>query len=137
MRISDWSSDVCSSDLSITLEPGGQFELSGAPLETIHQTCIEVNTHLKQIREIGKEIGIAMMGMGFQPKWHRDEIPVMPKGRYGIMRSYMPKKGKLGLDMMFRRSEEHTSELQSLMRISYAVFCLNKKRKYSIQQHNN
>src|SRR3546814_340210 len=102
MRISDWSSDVCSSDLSITLEPGGQFELSGAPLETIHQTCIEVNTHLKQIREIGKEIGIAMMGMGFQPKWHRDEIPVMPKGRYGIMRSYMPKKGKLGLDMMFR-----------------------------------
>src|SRR3546814_3927776 len=107
MRISDWSSDVCSSDLSITLEPGGQFELSGAPLETIHQTCIEVNTHLKQIREIGKEIGIAMMGMGFQPKWHRDEIPVMPKGR---------------------RSEEHTSELQSLMRISYAVFCLKKKK---------
>src|SRR3546814_11257210 len=95
MRISDWSSDVCSSDLSITLEPGGQFELSGAPLETIHQTCIEVNTHLKQIREIGKEIGIAMMGMGFQPKWHRDEIPVMPKGRYGFMRSYMHKKGKL------------------------------------------
>src|SRR3546814_11148767 len=102
MRISDWSSDVCSSDLialvqdgqSITLEPGGQFELSGAPLETIHQTCIEVNTHLKQIREIGKEIGIAMMGMGCQPKWHRDEIPVIPKGRYGIMRSYMPKKGK-------------------------------------------
>jgi len=87
---------------SITLEPGGQFELSGAPLETIHQTCIEVNTHLKQVREIGRDAGIAMMGMGFQPKWRRDEIPAMPKGRYGIMRSYMPKKGNLGLDMMFR-----------------------------------
>lgn len=87
---------------SITLEPGGQFELSGAPLETIHQTCIEVGTHLKQVREVGQELGIAMAGIGFQPKWRRDEIPVMPKGRYGIMRAYMPKKGNLGLDMMFR-----------------------------------
>ena len=87
---------------SITLEPGGQFELSGAPLETIHQTCIEVGTHLKQVREIGSELGFAMMGLGFNPKWRREDIPVMPKGRYGIMRAYMPKKGKLGLDMMLR-----------------------------------
>lgn len=87
---------------SITLEPGGQFELSGAPLETIHQTCIEVSTHLKQVREVGSEAGIAMMGLGFNPKWRRDDIPVMPKGRYNIMRAYMPKKGNLGLDMMLR-----------------------------------
>lgn len=87
---------------SITLEPGGQFELSGAPLETIHQTCIEVSTHLKQLREIDSEIGVAMMGLGFNPKWRRQDIPVMPKGRYGIMSAYMPKKGNLGLDMMFR-----------------------------------
>ncbi|WP_341910895.1 glutamate--cysteine ligase [Ferrovibrio terrae] len=87
---------------SITLEPGGQFELSGAPLETIHQTCIEVSTHLKQVREVGDETGIAMMGLGFNPKWRREDIPVMPKGRYNIMRAYMPKKGNLGLDMMLR-----------------------------------
>lgn len=87
---------------SVTLEPGGQVELSGAPLETIHQTCIEVGTHLKQIREVGNEIGIAMAGLGFNPKWKREDIPWMPKGRYNIMRAYMPKKGKLGLDMMLR-----------------------------------
>lgn len=87
---------------SITLEPGGQFELSGAPLETLHQTCIEVNTHLKQVHEIGQELGFAMMGLGFNPKWRREDIPMMPKGRYGIMSAYMPKKGNLGLDMMFR-----------------------------------
>jgi len=87
---------------SISLEPGGQFELSGAPLETIHQTCIEVSTHLRQVRELGQEIGFGMTGLGFQPKWRRDETPVMPKGRYGIMRAYMPKKGNLGLDMMLR-----------------------------------
>ncbi len=87
---------------SVTLEPGGQFELSGAPLETIHDTCIEVNTHLAQVKEIGAEIGSGMLGLGFNPKWARADIPVMPKGRYGIMMAYMPTKGSLGLDMMFR-----------------------------------
>ncbi|MBP7065627.1 glutamate--cysteine ligase [Ferrovibrio sp.] len=87
---------------SITLEPGGQFELSGAPLETIHQTCIEVSTHLKQVRQVGEEMGIAMAGLGMQPKWRRADIPMMPKGRYKIMTEYMPKKGNLGLDMMYR-----------------------------------
>ncbi|MEL3890582.1 glutamate--cysteine ligase [Ferrovibrio sp. MS7] len=87
---------------SITLEPGGQFELSGAPLETIHQTCIEVSTHLRQVREVGQELGIAMAGLGMQPKWRRADIPMMPKGRYKIMTEYMPKKGNLGLDMMYR-----------------------------------
>ena len=87
---------------NITLEPGGQVELSGAPLETLHQTCAEVHRHLRQVKEVGAELGIAMMGLGFQPKWTRDDIPWMPKGRYKIMRDYMPKVGSLGLDMMTR-----------------------------------
>ena len=87
---------------SVTLEPGGQFELSGAPLETIHETCIEVNNHLKQVKEVGAEIGSGMLGLGFNPKWRRADVLMMPKGRYGIMSSYMPKMGSLGLDMMLR-----------------------------------
>jgi glutamate--cysteine ligase len=87
---------------SISLEPGGQFELSGAPLETIHQTCAEVGQHLKQVREVTEELGLGMLGMGFDPKWRREDIPWMPKGRYEIMRAYMPKRGRLGLDMMLR-----------------------------------
>jgi glutamate--cysteine ligase len=87
---------------NVTLEPGGQFELSGAPLRHIHQTCSEVHQHLAQVREVADPLGIGMLGMGFQPKWRRDEIPWMPKGRYKIMGAYMPKVGKLGLDMMLR-----------------------------------
>jgi glutamate--cysteine ligase len=89
---------------NITLEPGGQFELSGAPLVTLHETCNEVNEHLDQVRAVGRELGVAMMGMGFNPKWARADIPWMPKGRYKIMGDYMPKKGTLGLDMMLRTS---------------------------------
>ncbi|WP_282607540.1 glutamate--cysteine ligase [Pelagibius sp. Alg239-R121] len=87
---------------SITLEPGGQFELSGAPLENIHQTCDEVHTHLAQVKEVAEPLGVHMLGVGFQPKWGRSDISWMPKGRYKIMGSYMPKKGNLGLDMMLR-----------------------------------
>ncbi len=87
---------------SITLEPGGQFELSGAPLETIHQTCDEVHRHLTEVKHVAEPLGVGMLGMGFQPKWARDDIPWMPKGRYKIMRDYMPKRGDLGLDMMLR-----------------------------------
>ncbi len=87
---------------NITLEPGGQVELSGAAVETLHQTCVEVNSHLAQVKEIGAELGTGMFGLGFQPKWRRDEMPWMPKGRYRIMRDYMPKRGSLGLDMMMR-----------------------------------
>lgn len=87
---------------NITLEPGGQVELSGAPLTSIHQTCAELNTHLVQVKEVAAEIGVGLLGMGFDPKWRRDEVPWMPKGRYRIMREYMPKKGRLGLDMMLR-----------------------------------
>ncbi|XP_021291113.1 glutamate--cysteine ligase, chloroplastic [Herrania umbratica] len=87
---------------SISLEPGGQFELSGAPLETLHQTCAEVNSHLYQVKAVAEEMGIGFLGIGFQPRWGIKDIPVMPKGRYEIMRNYMPKVGSLGLDMMFR-----------------------------------
>ncbi|CAI0414404.1 unnamed protein product [Linum tenue] len=87
---------------SISLEPGGQFELSGAPVETLHQTCAEVNSHLYQVKAVAEEMGIGFLGIGFQPKWGIKDIPIMPKGRYDIMRNYMPKVGTLGLDMMFR-----------------------------------
>lgn len=87
---------------SITLEPGGQFELSGAPLENLHQTCDEVHTHLAQVKEVAQEIDAGFLGLGFNPKWRREDIPVMPKGRYEIMMRYMPTRGSLGLDMMLR-----------------------------------
>ncbi len=87
---------------SITLEPGGQFELSGAPLETVFQTCEEVSRHLRQVREIADPLGISFLALGFSPLWTLAEIPRMPKSRYDIMTAYMPKVGKLGLDMMYR-----------------------------------
>ena len=87
---------------SVTLEPGGQFELSGAPVSTLHQTCGEVNSHLYQVKAIAEELNVAFLGMGFDPKWDIAEVPMMPKGRYKVMREYMPKVGTLGLDMMFR-----------------------------------
>ncbi|MBT8059989.1 MAG: glutamate--cysteine ligase, partial [Gammaproteobacteria bacterium] len=87
---------------SITLEPGGQLELSGAVLDNIHQTCTEVNTHLKQVRAISEPLGIAFLGMGFQPLWPREDMEWMPKARYRIMRDYMAKVGTLGQDMMSR-----------------------------------
>ena len=87
---------------NISLEPGGQFELSGAPLNTVHDTCEEVHEHLDQVREIGDMLGIGFLGLGASPVWTRAETPVMPKGRYGIMAPYMDKVGKYGRDMMFR-----------------------------------
>ncbi|HJT98029.1 MAG TPA: glutamate--cysteine ligase, partial [Rhodanobacteraceae bacterium] len=87
---------------SVTLEPAGQLELSGAPLETIHGTCCEVDKHLKEVKAVADELGLGFLGMGFQPKWRREDMPWMPKGRYAIMRRYMPLVGSLGLDMMTR-----------------------------------
>lgn len=87
---------------SVTLEPAGQLELSGAMLECIHDTCSEVGGHLKEVKSVADELGLGFLGMGFQPKWRREDMPWMPKGRYKIMRDYMPKVGKLGLDMMTR-----------------------------------
>lgn len=90
------------SGANISLEPGGQFELSGAPLETLHETCQEVHEHLRQLREVNSELGVAMMGMGFHPTLTREDAPWMPKGRYKIMREYMTKVGTMGHDMMLR-----------------------------------
>lgn len=87
---------------AISIEPGGQFELSGAPLETIHQTCKESNQHLATLREIAEPMGIRFLGIGGSPKWTLDETPRMPKSRYDIMTRYMPKVGTHGLDMMYR-----------------------------------
>jgi len=88
----------------VTLEPGGQLELAGAPVKTIHESCAEVQTHLRQVKEIGAEMNVGLIGLGFQPKWTRADCPWMPKQRYDIMRAYMPKVGSLGLDMMLRTS---------------------------------
>ncbi len=87
---------------NVSLEPGGQFELSGAPVQSIHQTCAEVGNHLSQVKAIGAELGVGFLGMGFRPKWTREDTPWMPRNRYQIMRNYMPKVGKLGIDMMTR-----------------------------------
>lgn len=87
---------------AISLEPGGQFELSGAPLENLHQTCKESNRHLAVLREIAEPLGIRFLGIGGSPKWTLAETPRMPKSRYDIMSRYMPKVGTQGLDMMYR-----------------------------------
>jgi glutamate--cysteine ligase len=87
---------------SITLEPGGQLELSGALLDTLHDTCREVNTHLKQVKSVCAPLNIAFLGMGFNPKWRREDMEWMPKARYRIMREYMKKVGTMGQDMMSR-----------------------------------
>jgi glutamate--cysteine ligase len=94
---------------AISLEPGGQFELSGAPVETVHQTSAEVMAHLAQLREVARPLGIGFLGLGMTPTWTRAEIPHMPKGRYRIMTAYMPKVGKLGLDMMYRTCTVQTN----------------------------
>jgi glutamate--cysteine ligase len=87
---------------ALSLEPGGQFELSGAAVSSVHETCVELNTHRKQVREVCADIGAGCLGVGYAPTWSLGEVPVMPKGRYAIMRRYMPKVGGYGLEMMFR-----------------------------------
>ncbi len=90
------------SGAAISLEPGGQFELSGAPLETIHQTAAELDAHLLAVKAVAAPLGIGFLSLGMSPKWLRAETPLMPKHRYAIMTKYMPKVGSHGLDMMFR-----------------------------------
>ncbi|MGH6670453.1 MAG: glutamate--cysteine ligase [Xanthobacteraceae bacterium] len=94
---------------AISLEPGGQFELSGAQVETVHQTSRELMAHLAQLHEVARPLRIGFLGIGMTPSWTRAEMPTMPKGRYKIMTAYMPKVGKLGLDMMYRTCTVQTN----------------------------
>ena len=87
---------------NVSLEPGGALELSGAPLETIHQTCDEVNEHLREVKDIADEIGVGFIGLGAAPEWMHDEMPLMPKGRYKLMDAYMGRVGTTGTTMMRR-----------------------------------
>jgi glutamate--cysteine ligase len=94
---------------AISLEPGGQFELSGAQVETVHQTSSELMAHLAQVREVAQPLHIGFLGIGMTPSWTRAEMPQMPKGRYKIMTAYMPKVGTFGLDMMYRTCTVQTN----------------------------
>ncbi len=87
---------------AVTLEPGGQLELSGAPVATVHETCAEVQRHLHLLSGIGPRLGTGFLTLGYQPLWRREEIPWMPKARYRVMREWMPRVGRRGLDMMLR-----------------------------------
>jgi glutamate--cysteine ligase len=94
---------------AISLEPGGQFELSGAPLETVHEVVTEIESHFSALKKIADPLGIGFLSLGMTPKWRREEMPVMPKQRYAIMQKYMPRVGSRGLDMMFRTSTVQTN----------------------------
>ncbi|SIO46979.1 glutamate--cysteine ligase [Rhodovulum sp. ES.010] len=87
---------------NVSLEPGGQLELSGAPLETIHQTCDEVNEHLREVKDVADEIGVGFIGLGAAPIWRHEDMPMMPKGRYRLMTDYMDRVGTMGKTMMYR-----------------------------------
>ena len=89
-------------DGTVSLEPAGQLELSGAPLENLHETCAETGRHLDQVKRVGSELDVGFLGLGMWPDKTREELPIMPKGRYAIMRNHMPRVGSLGLDMMLR-----------------------------------
>ncbi len=89
-------------DGTISLEPAGQLELSGAPLENLHQTCAETSRHLEQVKYVGDMLGLGFLGLGMWPDKTREELPIMPKGRYDIMLRHMPRVGTMGLDMMLR-----------------------------------
>ncbi|EGD59789.1 glutamate--cysteine ligase [Novosphingobium nitrogenifigens DSM 19370] len=89
-------------DGTVSLEPAGQLELSGAPLETLHETCVETGRHLAQVKAVGDRLGLGYLGLGLWPDKRREDLPIMPKGRYGIMLRHMPRVGTMGLDMMLR-----------------------------------
>jgi glutamate--cysteine ligase len=93
---------LAGADGNVSLEPAGQLELSGAPLENLHQTCAETGRHLDQVKAIGAKTGKGFLGLGMWPDKRREELPIMPKGRYAIMLRHMPRVGSLGLDMMLR-----------------------------------
>ena len=113
---------------SVTLEPGGQLELSGAPLDNIHQICMEMSGHLAELRDISRELNITWLGIGFHPLAKQADLPWVPKGRYAIMRRYLPTRGAYGLDMMRRTATvqanfDYASEEQAMraLRISLRI----------------
>ena len=113
---------------SITLEPGGQIELSGAPVENLFQTCQQVNTHKNELKDVSNSLNIDYMGIGVLPKWNLEDIPIMPKKRYEIMRDHMKEVGTLGLDMMFRTCTiqanfdfDSESDMVKKMRVALAI----------------
>jgi glutamate--cysteine ligase len=111
---------------NISLEPGGALELSGAPLETIHETCDEVNVHLKEVKGIADEIGVGFIGLGAAPTWMHEEMPLMPKGRYKLMDAYMGKVGTMGRTMMRRTSTvqvnlDYSSEADMIQKLRVGI----------------
>jgi len=115
-------------EASITLEPGAQLELSGAPIANIHQTCAEFRGHVAELREIAQDLGIVFLGLGFHPLAKREELPWVPKLRYAVMREYLPTRGSMALDMMLRTCTvqanlDYASEADAVrkMRIALAV----------------
>lgn len=113
---------------SVSLEPGGQFELSGAPLETLHQVDAETRSHIAECKDIGAALGLEFLALGFSPVWSLEDTPQMPKGRYGIMRRYMERVGRLGKQMMFRSCTVQTNldfsseaDMVKKMRVSIAL----------------
>lgn len=113
---------------NVSLEPGGQFELSGAPVRSVHETATELAEHLRQCHRAGGELGLGFSGLGVSPAWSLAETPIMPKARYGVMKSYMPKVGTRGLDMMFRTATIQVNldfasedDLRRKLRVSFAL----------------
>ncbi|MEE4118394.1 MAG: glutamate--cysteine ligase [Paracoccaceae bacterium] len=87
---------------NVSLEPGGQLELSGAPLRSIHETCDEVNAHLREVKTVADELNVGFIGLGAAPTWRHEDMPRMPKGRYKLMTEYMGRVGTHGTQMMYR-----------------------------------
>jgi len=115
-------------DGGVSLEPAGQLELSGAPRDNLHETCAETGRHLTQAKAIGDKLGLGFLGLGMWPDKTRAELPIMPKGRYGIMLNHMPRVGTMGLDMMLRTCTiqvnlDYSSEarMAKMFRVSLAL----------------
>jgi glutamate--cysteine ligase len=119
---------LAGADGTVSLEPAGQLELSGAPLDNLHETCAETGRHLEQVKAVGDQLGLGFLGLGMWPDKTRAELPIMPKGRYAIMLRHMPRVGTMGLDMMLRTCTiqvnlDYSSEarMAKMFRVSLAL----------------
>ncbi len=111
---------------NISLEPGGQFELSGAALADMGQVAAELQNHLDELRGICDPMGVRFMGIGAAPEWSGAEMPVMPKGRYRLMTDYMGRVGSHGTQMMYRTSTvqvnlDYSSEADMVKKLRVAL----------------